>query len=51
MSETCEKCGASVPEEEACYEMAAVSCPGCFLKQFDSMIECDNNNNPMEVTS
>jgi len=31
---TCEKCGSLVPESDACYEMAEVSCPGCFSKQF-----------------
>lgn len=32
--QACEKCGKLVEEKDACYEMAAVSCSGCFSEQF-----------------
>ena len=35
LMEICEECGGSVEERDACYEMAKVSCPDCFCKQFD----------------
>lgn len=34
LTEICEECGGSVAEKDACYEMAKVTCPDCFCKQF-----------------